>query len=101
MLNWLKKIVSQEVVKAVIGPSRPRLRGKNGGTSRPERLAPGKAGMLRRRAIRRQDEARALRRTEHLYPPQQGSRRPEWSSAIPKRWSSLNGLPATTPTGGN
>lgn len=50
--------------------------------------------LLRRRLHARQAEATRLREMEHLYPPQQGSRRPEWSSAQCGRWSSLNGLPA-------
>lgn len=90
MLRFLKKLISPEIRELVAGKPSPRKRGPRGGTSRPERFS-----LLRRRAMRLQDEARALKERGHLFPPQQGHRRPEWSSARPGHWSPLNGLPAT------
>lgn len=88
MLNWLKKIISNEVVEAVRGLPLPRRRGVNGGTSSPERYDP-----KRRRTVWLQDLKARVASRVHVYPPQRGHRRSEWSSAVPGRWSTLNGLP--------
>lgn len=97
MLRFLKKLVPTEVRDLIVGKP-PHHTGYCGGTSYPGQLPtlPRKereTAKLRRRSRARRDEAISLaNRQGGLYPPKQGSRRPEWSSAVPGQWSTLNGL---------
>lgn len=56
----------------------------------------GKHSKLRRRGELSRSKAakqnrKRLAHMRHLWPPQQGSRRPEWSSAVPGEWSTERG----------
>lgn len=89
----LQALVPLEVREA-IGYPRIRI-----GTKKERRLHRNvRAKKLARLTAKRQAYAKAmeaarLQSMEHIYPPQQGHRRPEWSSAVAGRWSQLNGLP--------
>ena len=52
------------------------------------------AKQRRRRSARaRRKLYRRLALEVPLYPPQQGSRRPEWSSRLAGEWASIRGVP--------
>lgn len=56
------------------------------------RLQKGKEKLRRRRAARaRRGLSRRLALQVPLFPPRQGSRRPEWASRLTGEWSSLRG----------
>jgi hypothetical protein len=88
-VSWIRKIVAPELIEMVapLWLRRAALKLPSTVRKRDE-----KALKLRRRAKARKREALMLKeRSGRLYPPQSGSRRPEWSSALPNRWSTLNG----------
>jgi hypothetical protein len=86
-VSWIRKIVAPELIE-MVAPLWLR-RAKLPSAARKRNA---KALKLRRRAKARKREAMMLRaRSGRLYPPQCGSRRAEWSSALPNRWSTLNG----------
>jgi hypothetical protein len=90
-MHWLRKLVAPELIEAVA----PHWLRKVSRARRIEKKRTKKAEHLRRRYLARRLEMEALKvRSGRLFPPQQGSRRPEWSSALPGKWSTLNGAEA-------
>lgn len=92
IMNALKKIIAPELVDAIgfprikwVGPSRNHNRRKN-------RLA--KQRLLRKLEAREREIADLKRVSVGIYPPQRGSRRPEFSSATPGQWSPIHGAPS-------
>jgi hypothetical protein len=91
MLNFLRKLVAPEITEAIGTPriKYVKQRAKLSQADKARRLR------LKRKIRARKIEARQLaKRTGQLFPPKQGNRRGEWSSARDGRWAALNGLPA-------
>lgn len=88
---FLRKIIAPELIELIGEPRiklvRPKIKLSRADRNRKLR------SHRQNRAIR--NEARSLaKRNGGLFPPQQGHRRPEWSSARIGKWAALNGNPA-------
>ena len=75
-------------------PPPPRVAACSAGRTRlriPTRTRKRKRTHARTRSLYARLHPAPVRHMRHLWPPQEGSRRPEWSSAVPGEWSTRRG----------
>jgi hypothetical protein len=92
MAGWLRKIIAPEILDAVKFPRiRIATRREQSKHIKSNRAKKARLLHLARRAEARMREAASLKtRAGRLFPPQQGHRRPEWSSAVDNQWNKFN-----------
>jgi hypothetical protein len=89
---FLRKLVSTDIMQLVAPHWMRRLVGQTP-KGRARKLTAHQLKLKRRAHARKMEAARLKVWSGRLYPPQTGHRRPEWSSALPGRWSTLNQAP--------